>query len=130
MTEKPKEPTEEQRAEVDKALEKMFRAYPTTDEDGEPVLAIALDTVGMFLMGGTLNRGMALTTSIMATLADPDDQKKAEARATLALARAQVAAFTKAMNAFVKANAKAIKEISGAGDAFADVIVEEEKGDE
>ena len=115
-------PTEEQRAEMDQKLEKIFRAHVTVDEEGEPILAIALDTSGLFLMAGTLNRGMALSTRIMKDLATKDPAQRAQAQATLSLASAQVKAFTRAVEAFVAENKELIKEIPGAAK-----LIEEEK---
>lgn len=126
MSEQP-EITEEQQAQMDKELEKIFRAHVTEDENGEPVLAIALNTAGLFLMAGTLNRGMALSTSIMKELADKDPVKRAQARATLTLAQAQVSAYGRALKAFVEKNPKAIEGIPGAAELFG--TAEEEKVD-
>ena len=127
MIEKQQEPTEEQKAEVDKLMEKIFRAVPTTDEEGEPILAIALNVSGIFLMAGTLNRGMALSTEIMQKLADTDPVKRDQSRATLLLARAQVSAFDRALKAFVAENRELVDDVPGADAMFGKE--EEEKSD-
>jgi hypothetical protein len=124
----PQGPTEEQRAEMDKRVEKIFRARVTVDGDDEPVLAIALDMAGLFLMAGTLNRGMALSTQIMQQLANADPVKRDQARATMSLASAQVKAFGAALNDFVEKNPKLIEGIPGAEELFPKA--EEEKVDE
>ena len=127
IEEQTEETTAEQRAAIDRRLEKMFRARPSLDVEGEPVLSIALDVAGMFLMAGTLNRGMALSGEILAMLNEGDDEKKKKARVTLSLASAQVAAFMCALKVFCEKHQEMLEAMPGSAGAMAELF-KEEKG--
>ncbi len=125
--------TPAQRAELEAAFLKLIRLKVTEDNEGEPILAIALSLPGVLLMLGTIHRGIVMAENALTFEKEAGETPEAEMimkQAAAGISRSQARAFDEGAKAFLLANPKLVKENPAAQRMLDEVLGHTELPDE